>query len=75
MCVCVCECVCVCVCMDEALCKSVYCVPVIYAVAASEQYIVEFPCLPNIETDSFPVFNFGLGYIKFFLRKLSKFDI
>ena len=30
---------------DASFCPSVYCVPVIYGVTVSEQYIIEFRCL------------------------------
>ena len=61
---------------DAALCPPVYRVLVIYGVAVSEQYVVEFPCFPYfwryfINTGSFPVFNFSLYYVEFFLSKLS----
>ena len=64
---------------DAAFCPSLYCALVIYGVTGAEQYVVEFPCFPCIwwyfiETGSFPVFNFGLYYVEFILRKLTLGD-
>ena len=48
---------------DAAVYPFVYCVLVIYGVAVSEKYVVEFPCFLYfgwyfIKNSSFPVFNF-----------------
>ena len=61
---------------NAVLCPFVYYVLVIYGVAVSEQYVVEFPCFPNfwgyfIKTSSFLIFNFCYYYGEFFLHKLS----
>ena len=65
---------------DAAIYLFLCCLLFIESIVKSKKYVFKFLCLPYfrrycVEASSFATFNFFLYHVKFFLHKLSKFDV